>query len=242
MNVLARFHELWKPACDGTRSSFYTGGLFDGKAVPTLPERASPALTTQSAVSLRTEWRPLVAWSAILPQWRSLAARSLEPNVFYEPDFALAAAPVFGRDLGATLVWSQTDRLIGFFPAAVERPCGMKVLTGWTHPYGPLGTPLIDRDETERVIAAWLDYVADDPALPGLMMLPFVLEDGLFATALSSALAGRHVRSAMFGRHHRALLAPGGDRANYLEQAIGAKKRKELRRQRHRLADLGTLK
>src|SRR5262249_22936032 len=40
----------------------------------------------------------------------------------------------------------------------------------------------------------------------------------------------------------RALLKPDADRARYLEDAIGPKKRKELRRQRNRLADMGTLK
>ena len=40
-------------------------------------------------------------------EWRDLAARALEPNVFYDPAFALAAAPVFGADAGAVLVWSK---------------------------------------------------------------------------------------------------------------------------------------
>jgi hypothetical protein len=45
----------------------------------------------------RVEWRPLAGLGAIAAEWRALAARALEPNVFYEPAFALAAAPVFGR-------------------------------------------------------------------------------------------------------------------------------------------------
>ena len=84
-------------------------------------------------------------------EWRALAARALEPNVFYEPAFALAAAPVFGARCGAVLVWSQGGtRLIGLFPArdraALRRAA---VLAGWTHPYAPLGAPLVDRDEAE---------------------------------------------------------------------------------------------
>jgi len=200
------------------------------------------ATTSQSDSSVRAEWRPLAAWSAIVPQWRALAAQALEPNVFYEPGFALPAATVFGRSLGAVLVWSHADRLLGFFPARVERPCGLAVLTGWTHPYGPLGTPLVDRDEAAAVIAAWLGYVTDDGALPGLAMLPLLPEDGPFAGALAAVLERRDMAAASIGRHRRALLAPGDERAGYVEQAVGAKKRKELRRQRHRLADMGTLK
>ena len=48
----------------------------------------------------RVEWRPLAELAAIAAEWRALAARALEPNVFYDPAFALAAAPVFGHDVG----------------------------------------------------------------------------------------------------------------------------------------------
>src|SRR5262249_3201808 len=44
-----------------------------------------------------------------------------------------------------------------------------------------------------------------------------------------------------FGRHARALLAPGIAREDYLAKAIEGKKRKELRRQRRRLGELGGL-
>src|SRR3954447_11220009 len=217
-------------------------GAVRSRLEPPTPMNVLAAFKSETVASLRTEWRPLAAWPAIVPAWRALAARALEPNVFYESAFALAAATVFGRGLGAGLVWSHAGELLGFFPARIEHRCGLPVLTSWTHPYGPLGTPLVDPDHVEPAIAAWLNHVADDVALPGLLLLRLTPEDGAFAAALSSALARRHMTSALFGRHRRALLAPGAERAHYLEQAVGAKKRKELRRQRHRLADMGTLK
>jgi len=200
------------------------------------------ATTSQSDSSLRTEWRPLAGWSAILPQWRALAGHALEPNIFYEPGFALPAATLFGRNLGAVLIWAHDEKLVGFFPARIERSIGFPVLTGWTHPYGPLGTPLVDRDAAPAVTAAWLDHVARDDALPGLAMLPLLPETGPFAHGLTAELARRGRALALIGRHRRALLEPGDDRAGYVEHSVGAKKRKELRRQRHRLADMGTLK
>ena len=39
----------------------------------------------------RVEWRPLAELGAIAADWRALAGSALEPNVFYEPAFALAA-------------------------------------------------------------------------------------------------------------------------------------------------------
>ena len=203
------------------------------------------AVAPRSIAPLRAEWRPLAAFGAIAAEWQELAAHALEPNIFYEPAFAVPAASVFGPNVGAGLVWSRTNRLLGLFPGCIEHRCGVPLLAGWTHPYGPLGTPLVDCREAEPVIAAWLDHVADADELPGLMMLPLVPEDGRFASALAAVLARRGSPCATFGRHRRALAAPGthaehgDDRAAYIERALGAKKRKELRRQRHRLADLG---
>lgn len=198
----------------------------------------APQSITEAA--LRVEWRPLDAMDSIVPAWRALAERALEPNVFYEPAFARAAAPVFGDGVSAGLVWLH-DKLIGFLPGRIERRYGipLTVLTGWTHPYAPLGTPLLDRDDGAVALAAWLDHLARDAGLPGLWLLPF-LPDGPFARTLDATLAMRGGRSAALGEHRRALLAPE-DRGAYLAHAVGAGKRKELRRQRRRLAEAGAV-
>ena len=106
--------------------------------------------------AVRTEWRGLGTLGDVAEAWRALAARALEPNVFYEPAFAQAAAPVFGRDANAILVWSGSNRLVGLFPAQIKRRGPLTRLAGWTHPFAPLGTPLVDRDQAEAAIKAWL--------------------------------------------------------------------------------------
>ena len=151
----------------------------------------------------------------------------------------------------------------------------LPVLVGWTHPYGPFGAPLVDRDRAEAVIAVWFDHVANDPQLPSLLLIPLCPFDGPLAHALDAVVARRHGRSVPFARHARALLAPAAGaradepgswrvyqrfsarramrdrrvaarplaslasaaRADYLDRAIGPKKRGELRRQRRRLGD-----
>jgi hypothetical protein len=188
--------------------------------------------------TFRVERRDLAALGSMADDWRDLAGRAVEPNVFYEPSFALAAAPALGCDAGALTIWSR-HRLMGLLPLRAERArygvCG--ALVGWTHDYGPLGVPLIDRDEAAGTIGALLDHIHNDPSLPGLLLLPLVTEDGAFAAELETALTLRGLRATRFGHHHRAMLAPGGNRDDYLERAISAGRRKELRRQRRRLAD-----
>lgn len=206
----------------------------DGIPAP-VPLRRERAEAVPRRAVAEAEWHPLSALGAHVDEWRDLATRALEPNVFYDPSFALAAAPVFGGQAGAVAV-RRAGRLIGLFPARAERRYGvMATLTGWTHPYAPLGVPLVDRAEADAAIAAFLDF-AGRPG-PQLVVLPMLARDGAFAAALDRVLARRGGTMAEFGRHARALLAPAGDRAGYLEHALPHKKLKELRRQRRRLAD-----
>src|SRR5579872_5814371 len=196
--------------------------------------------------TLAVEWRDLADLAAIAGEWRELAARALEPNVFYAPAFAGAAAPVFGRGAGAALVWSGSGprKLLGYFPARIEtRRYGVKlpVMVGWTHPYGPLGTPLVEREAAEPVIAAWLAHLARDPALPGLVLLPLLPESGPFARALGAILQRAQMPCADFGRSRRAMLAATAERSDYVERALGPRKHKELRRIGRRLSDLGAV-
>jgi CelD/BcsL family acetyltransferase involved in cellulose biosynthesis len=194
-------------------------------------------------LALTTEWRPLAELAGIADAWRALARRAAEPNVFYEPDFALAAAAVFAPDAGAVLVHGlEPRRLIGLFPCRIEQAryaIRLPLLVGWTHPYGPLGTPLVDPDALVSAVKAFVDHVANDRMLPKLLMMPYLVEDGPVAIALADAIARRGGRIEAFGRHQRALLAADGDRAGYLEAALGRKKRKELGRQRRRLDETG---
>lgn len=187
------------------------------------------------AQALATEWRPLRELAPLAPQWRELAARAAEPNVFYEPAFALAAAPVFGADVAAVLVWAADGRLAGLFPLRRVRhryALPFPLLVGWTHPFAPLGTPLIDAEMARPVIEAFLDQVA---GAASCLLLPFLADDGPVAAAFDAALARRGARQAAFGAHRRALLVPARP------PALDRRKRKELERQRRRLADLGAL-
>ena len=183
----------------------------------------------------RAEWKPLGELADVRDAWRDLSVRALDPNVFYDPAFALPAAPVFG-DPGAVVVWSKGGHLIGLFPARVARRYGvMAALTGWTHPYAPFGVPLVDREEAEGAITAFLDHAE---AKGMLVLLPLIAAEGPFATALSRVLVRRGGAMERYGAHARALLAPADDRIRYLDH-IAHRKLKELRRQRRRLADKG---
>lgn len=218
----------------------------DGAASAIARARRAAVADRYAASALAVEWRSLLELAAIENEWRELAARALEPNIFYEPAFALPAAGVFGRDAGAVLVWSGTSprKLLGLFPARiVSRRYGLRlpVLLGWTHPYAPLGTPLVEREAAEPVIAAWLAHVGDSTALPGLVLLPYLPADGPFAAALDAIVRRTRMPTADFKRHQRAQLKPDADRLSYVDRSVGRHKLKELRRCVRRLGDIGAL-
>jgi CelD/BcsL family acetyltransferase involved in cellulose biosynthesis len=193
----------------------------------------------------RAEWMALTMLGEFRDEWRDLGGRAIEPNVFYDPAFALAAASAFGAHAGAVLVWSKAipTRLIGLFPARVARRYGvMTALTGWTHPYAPLGVPLVDREEADAAVTAFLDHIEADPKFPRLVMLPLITRNGPFAAVLTRVLLRHGGALAHFGEHARAMLAPVAGRLRYLDHAVGTKKHKELRRQRRRLLEKGLLK
>lgn len=218
---------------------------FDAAAAIASARRA--AVADRYAIdSFAVEWRELSDLDAIADEWRALAARALVPNVFYEPAFARAAAPAFGRDTGAVLVWSGTAprKLLGFFPAQIEaRRYGLRlpVMVGWTHPFAPFGVPLVEREAAEPVIFAWLSYLADDARFSGLLLLPFLTEEGPFAVSLRAVLRRARMPCADFNRHERALLDPDGNRSGYVERGLGPRKYRELRRTVRRLCEAGAV-
>jgi CelD/BcsL family acetyltransferase involved in cellulose biosynthesis len=184
--------------------------------------------------------------SLAVEAWRALADRAVEPNGYYLPGWALAIdASARGRTNVAALgAWSEAAesgaaRLIGLMPViplwrAYKIPLPALVSAD---PYGTLCTPLLDREMPDQAARALMSQARDagahalilrDVALDGAVMKTFarILEQG-----------GMHPR--LLQSHARACLDATRDADELLRDALGAKKLKELRRQRHRLAEHG---
>jgi CelD/BcsL family acetyltransferase involved in cellulose biosynthesis len=190
---------------------------------------------------LEVRWTPLSNLAADPAQWRDLAGRAIEPNVFLEPAFASAALERFGpRNLGAVAVYAGT-KLIGFLPGRVEglsagRP--MPVFVAWTNPFAPLSTPLLDRDMAGEAVAAMLEILPKLPGAPKAALFPLLPETGVAARMIALHVAAKGRSVSRFAIHARAVLIPDRDEALNI---VSPGKRKELRRQRRRLAEQGML-
>jgi CelD/BcsL family acetyltransferase involved in cellulose biosynthesis len=176
--------------------------------------------------------------------WDALAAHSVEPNGYYLSPWALAV------DAGARRR-SHVDALTGF--AAARRLIALlPVVSAWralrlplpalvsAESYGTLHTPLLSRDDAVSAAQALLDdAIARGARAIVLREVPLA---GAAVTAVCQALARNGLRPTVLRRYARACLdATANDSEALLRDALGAKKLKELRRQRNRLGDIGPL-
>jgi len=193
---------------------------------------------------------PLAPLSAVAAsQWRELAERAVEPNAYYLPDWELAVnASASGRtDVSALNAWSEdaqddAARLIGLVPVismwrAYKIPLPALVSAD---PYGTLCTPPLDRDMAEDAVAGLMRQARQAGA--HALILRDVSLDGAAMKAFGGALRQAGMRPVVLQSHARACLDATRDADEILREALGAKKLKELRRQRNRLAEHGALR
>jgi CelD/BcsL family acetyltransferase involved in cellulose biosynthesis len=210
----------------------------------TVVRRASSRDAT--AVRARAEAAPLRE-PALLPltsldigDWRALSQRAIEPNGYYLPDWKLAVnATAPGRTGASALAAWNDNRLIGLMPVVPLSRASQIPLPALAsaHPYGTLCTPLLDGDAAED--AAQLMIQAARNAGARALLLREVSLDGATMKAFNTVLRGEGLRSRTLNWHLRASLDATRSADQVLQDTLSGKKLKELRRQRHRLAEHG---
>lgn len=178
-----------------------------------------------------------------IDDWRALAERAAEPNGYYLPDWELAVnAFVPGRTGAFALSAFGDGHLIGLMPlvplARVTR-IPLPALAS-AHPYGTLCTPLLDRELAEDAASRLMQAARESGARA--LWLREVALDGATMKAFHAVLRGEGLRARVLNWHLRAALDATRDADELLREALSAKKLKELRRQRHRLAEHGDIR
>ena len=180
--------------------------------------------------------------------WEKLAVEALEPNPFYEPWMLIPALRTqsTGKDLCVVLVLTISDGdpvLCGVFPLEKKqryKKLPLAAYSLWQHIYSPLCTPLIGVSRARACIDAFLDWLASQREC-ALMDFNLVSGDGPFHQLLNECLAARNASSLEGASHNRAVLRPKESADTYLRAAQSSEHRKDLRRKRRRLSELGQL-
>jgi CelD/BcsL family acetyltransferase involved in cellulose biosynthesis len=216
-------------------------------------EIANPATVRHASMrnAMRGRSQAEASRGALLPlasvageSWRALADCAVEPNGFYLPGWALAIdASARGRtNVSALEAWSDGSgpaRLIGLMPAiSLWRAYGLPLpALVSADPYGTLCTPLLDRERTDEAASRLMSQARDAGA--HALILRDVALDGAVMKIFARLLEQDGMHPHLLQSHARACLDATRDADGLLRDALGAKKLKELRRQRHRLAEHG---
>ncbi len=185
----------------------------------------------------------------LLPSWQKLARNAVEPNVFYEHYLLGPALQHFSThsELSLFLFWAGVPHksdLLGLMPVGPSRQFGrwpVPFVQNWTHHNGFLGTPLV-RNGFENQFWTALFKELDAKNWPGFFHVRGLTVGGPLDQALRSVCARQQRRCDLVHSEARALLQSNLDTKSYYAETVRSKKRKELRRQAKRLAEMGNLK
>jgi CelD/BcsL family acetyltransferase involved in cellulose biosynthesis len=182
---------------------------------------------------------------AFVTAWERLAAQACEPNPFYEPWFLLPSLHQWGGDSAVMVkAWFVDDRLSGLLPVMRSAQYYGHLAThaaGWLHANAFCGAPLIAAGHEDAFWRALLAHFDRSPRRALFLHLPGLPAEGPANAALGRVLAASGRAQYIVADERRALLSGDVSAEAYLEQAMSAKKRKELRRQNNRLAEEGAL-
>ena len=182
--------------------------------------------------------RAISDWSALEPlhdAWQELARAAAEPNPFYEPWMLLPALRAFAAASRIEIIAVfRGEVLCGLFPTEYRRTrAGL-----WRHPYCYLTAPLLRRGFERQAIGCWLDTLASRARVVRLEDVP---GDGCVRIHLVDELNDRGWPALVSQAYTRAVLQRAPTADDFLARALAGKRRKELRRQRARLSELGRL-
>ncbi|HLJ01151.1 MAG TPA: GNAT family N-acetyltransferase [Bradyrhizobium sp.] len=193
--------------------------------------------------------QPLTAISR--QAWQALAERAVEPNGYYLPAWELAVnASAPGRTKVSALgAWHDDATaqdppaaLIGLLPViSLWRACKIPLpALVSASPYGTLCTPLLDRAFAEEAAASLMREARAAGA--HALILRDVALNGAAMKAFSHVLRQDGTTPLLLQSHLRACLDAKRAADDLLRDALSAKKLKELRRQRNRLAEIGAVR
>ncbi len=179
-------------------------------------------------------------------EWDALAKCAAEPNPFLEGWYLLPSFRALDPQGAIRLLRFECGgKLAGLLPVAMEKRYyrwPIPQLRSWIHANCFLGVPLVAKGMERAYWRALLDWADANAGKALFLHLSHFPLDGPLHDALSEVLAEQGRHSALVHLEERALLQSGLSAEAYLQSAMSTKKRKELRRQHNRLAELGTLK
>ncbi|WP_369025625.1 GNAT family N-acetyltransferase [Qipengyuania sp. RANM35] len=183
--------------------------------------------------------------ATLQPHWQRLTDCASTPNPFFEPWYLRPALEAFDPGGSVMLLLLVADaKLVGLVPHHQANSYHARSIPNcaiWMHHNAFLGSPLVAAGHEADFWSNYLAWCDRTGARMLFLHLPQQPRYGELAAALDKVCKDqrRSLRTVM--EQKRALLSSDLTAAQYREEALTAKKRKELRRQYKRLGELGAL-
>ncbi len=210
---------------------------------PAFPANAAPA----APLTVRVV-DPLALSDDLAAAWDGLADAASEPNPFAERWCLQSALHLLDPERHARLVIVRDGSdgpVIGIMPIAPAAYYGrvpLQHVTGWAHPNHFHGSPLVRAGFESLFWSILLGWCDAAPWAHTLLHVPRLTEDRPLHLALADVARVRGGAAETVHREERALLESSLSPTDYWDEAVRPKKRKELRRQANRLAELGEVR
>ncbi|MEO1044058.1 MAG: GNAT family N-acetyltransferase [Pseudomonadota bacterium] len=183
----------------------------------------------------------------ILAAWQRFDNAAGADNIFYQSWFLLPSLEQFDRD-GKVRLFTLWDgpvgngELIGLMPMLLQRHYGrwpMRYISNWQHPNLFMANPNI---RAGHEVAFWEILLAELDSSPDsghFLHLYGIATDRMCHSVLrnQALLQKRHV--AIVTDERRAIMETTRETEDYYTRTLRGKKRKELRRLKNRLSDMG---
>lgn len=224
-------------------------GTPQGAPTPPLPAPPAEHRTPVGRPGRSLSLYPAIAGYELQQELDFLANRALEPNVFFTGRFLAPAMPrLEDRTVRLSLIRDEDERrsrIRLLMPFSIERPgfsMGTGIIRGWSNPFGPLGTPLVDTEDAAETIDNLYEALAQPGnGLPPILVLPDLRLNGPFAALARAVAIGRNLPLTIANTYRRPMLESLLDGPTYLKNAISPQHIRELQRQWRKLETEGEL-
>ena len=216
-------------------------------AAGSLPVVASRARQSAPNLGLVAELVNLAGVTVQRAAWDDLTERALEPNVFMESAFLLAAVlhMAVSKRPKFLLVWNTTGtarRLVGLCPVQSQAFARIGAARVWLSKQSCNGSPLLDKSMAVETLRAMADYLSGGKTGAAALAFSKVPQAGKVAAAIRELAAATGRELAISDAHMRAALVGGPTALAAFEAQPSLHQRKELRRKRLRLEAEGAVR
>ena len=180
----------------------------------------------------------------LVSEWRALASVAAEPNSFAEDWFVGAGLRHLAAQQVRLVEVRAGGELIGvalLCEANGYARLPVRHARNWMHHHHFLGGPLVRADAELPFFRALIALCEQDYPAAAFLHIEGLVAGGALFRGLEGAAASLGRSAPVVHRHSRAMLATDLSPTTYFEQNVRKKKRKELKRLRARLEDLGSV-